>query len=229
MKDDLRPLVRSFLLLLCCSVFLIIFTTEFNKTPKQKKQYAVYITTKTPEISREVYYRVKEGDTIRGIAGKFIVHPYQLAGINNLKRKSGIKTGQILIIPQTRWGFSQTITIPSIEWEPQVGEASWYGEPFHGREMANGQIFDKDQTYPYYTAAHNKYPFGMKVRVTNLENGKSIVVVITDTGSFGRKYGRIIDLSEAAAKELELGIANVLLEPLSKKIPVNLSFIPQTD
>ncbi len=77
-----------------------------------------------------------------------------------------------------------------------VGRASWYGEPYHGRRTASGQIFDMYTL----TAAHPTLPFGTRVRVTNLENGRSLIVVINDRGPFVRR--RIIDVSRRAARQL---------------------------
>ena len=77
-----------------------------------------------------------------------------------------------------------------------AGRASGYGGPYHGRPTASGQIFDMYA----FTAAHPTLPFGTRVRVTNLENGRSVVVVINDRGPFVR--GRIIDVSRHAARQL---------------------------
>jgi rare lipoprotein A len=91
------------------------------------------------------------------------------------------------------------------------GRASWYGERFHGRKTASGERFDMRAM----TAAHRRLPFGTKVRVTNVENGRSVVVRINDRGPFGR--GRIIDLSKAAAARIGMirkGIVEVTLEVL---------------
>ena len=91
----------------------------------------------------------------------------------------------------------------------QTGYASWYGGKFHGRQTANGEIFD---TYKL-TAAHQTLPFDTIVKVVNLENGKSTVVRINDRGPFAGN--RIIDLSFAAAREIgmiETGIVRVRLE-----------------
>lgn len=77
-----------------------------------------------------------------------------------------------------------------------TGTASWYGHPYHGRQTASGEIFDMRQM----TAAHRDLPFGTRVHVTNLENGRSVVVRINDRGPF--KPGRIIDVSRRAAEEL---------------------------
>lgn len=77
-----------------------------------------------------------------------------------------------------------------------VGIASWYGREFHGRRTASGRRFDMHAL----TAAHKTLPFGTKVRVTNLENNRSVVVTITDRGPFVK--GRIVDLSMRAAEVL---------------------------
>ena len=93
----------------------------------------------------------------------------------------------------------------------EVGLASWYGYPYHGRKAANGTIYDMQQ----FTAAHRTLRFGTRVRVHNLENGKVTDVEITDRGPF--VSGRIIDLSRAAAWILGIkrpGTARVRLELL---------------
>ncbi len=91
------------------------------------------------------------------------------------------------------------------------GNASWYGVPFHGRHASNGEIYDMYK----FTAAHRTLPFETMVRVTNLNNGKSTVVRITDRGPF--VDNRIIDLSFAAAQEVDSvgpGVVPVRVEVL---------------
>ena len=80
----------------------------------------------------------------------------------------------------------------------QKGVAAWYGQEFHGRMTSSGEVFDMYKL----TAAHPSLPFGTIVRVTNLENGKTTVVRINDRGPL--THGRIIDLSYAAAKEIDM-------------------------
>lgn len=80
----------------------------------------------------------------------------------------------------------------------ETGIASWYGNPYHGRHAANGEIYDMEKL----TAAHRTYPFGTWVRVEHLENRKSVVVRITDRGPFVK--GRCIDLSRAAARAIDM-------------------------
>ncbi|MBI1392511.1 MAG: septal ring lytic transglycosylase RlpA family protein [Alphaproteobacteria bacterium] len=93
-----------------------------------------------------------------------------------------------------------------------VGVASWYGDPFHGRQTANGERFDKRQM----TAAHKTLPLPTMVEVTNLENGRSTVVRVNDRGPFVED--RLIDLSEAAAEKLGFhgkGLARVRVRYLA--------------
>jgi rare lipoprotein A len=93
----------------------------------------------------------------------------------------------------------------------EEGNASWYGAPFHGRRASNGETYDMYKL----TAAHRTLPFETMVRVTNTNNGKSTVVRITDRGPF--VDNRIIDLSLAAAREIELvgpGVGPVSIEVL---------------
>lgn len=89
------------------------------------------------------------------------------------------------------------------------GLASYYADDFHGKKTANGEIFDMHKL----TAAHRSYPFDTKVKVTNLDNGKSVVVRVNDRGPF--KLERIMDLSLGAAEALDMtraGTAKVRLE-----------------
>ena len=91
----------------------------------------------------------------------------------------------------------------------EVGLASWYGEDYHGRRTANGEIYDMYAM----TAAHRTLPFNLRVRVTNLENGKKADFRINDRGPF--ISGRIIDLSKSGARELGIldsGTAKVAVE-----------------
>lgn len=91
------------------------------------------------------------------------------------------------------------------------GVSSYYAHDFHGKQTSNGEIFDMNAL----TAAHRTFPFGTKVRVTNLENNKTVIVRVNDRGPF--KEGRILDLSMGAAKEIDLirtGTARVRLEVL---------------
>lgn len=88
----------------------------------------------------------------------------------------------------------------------QEGEASYYADKFQGRKTANGETFRQSKK----TAAHRTLPFGTKVTVKNLSNGRKVKVRINDRGPFAK--GRIIDLSKKAAKKLGIineGVADV--------------------
>ncbi len=107
---------------------------------------------------------------------------------------------------------SQEISFPA---EERVGQASWYGDPYHGRRTSNGETYDKFTM----TAAHRTLAFDTMVRVNNLENGKNVAVRINDRGPFVKD--RIIDLSYAAAREIDMlknGTAKVSLDIL-KVVP----------
>jgi rare lipoprotein A len=94
----------------------------------------------------------------------------------------------------------------------QTGEASWYGPQHHGKRTASGEVYDMNKL----TAAHRTLPLGTRVRVTNIENGRSVDVRINDRGPF--VDGRVIDLSRAAAERLGAlgeGVVRVSLKVIS--------------
>lgn len=114
--------------------------------------------------------------------------PYQIAGV--------------WYTPKEEWDYNHT------------GRASWYGHPFHGRLTANGERYDQDEM----TAAHQTLPLPSIVRVTNLENGRSVILRVNDRGPFVQ--GRIIDVSRKAAKLLHFhdqGTTKVRVEVLEKE------------
>lgn len=105
---------------------------------------------------------------------------------------------------------------PIRDWQgyTEVGIASWYGHPHHGRKTANGERFD---AFGGWTAAHKLLPFDVCVEVENLENGERVTVRINDRGPFAK--GRVIDLSKRAADEIGVaatGVAPVRLQAVSR-------------
>lgn len=153
---------------------------------------------------------------------------------------SGCSTVNTSISGMIKWGSSDSVpggatpkhepihkpatrpyTIRGITYYPQkhpsepydeVGLASWYGHPFHGRKTANGEIFDKDRI----SAAHKTLTIPSYVKVTVLETGKSMIIRVNDRGPFEK--GRIIDLSEGAAKALGVhrkGLAKVRVQKIN--------------
>lgn len=91
----------------------------------------------------------------------------------------------------------------------ESGKASFYHDKFVGRKTANGERFSQKK----YTCAHRTLPFGTKLKVTNLKNGKTVFVTVNDRGPFSK--GRVLDLSKKAASELDFvkdGVTNVVIE-----------------
>jgi rare lipoprotein A len=95
-----------------------------------------------------------------------------------------------------------------------IGTASYYGKGFHGRVAANGERFNMHAL----TAAHRSLPFGTRLQITNMANGRSVVVRIQDRGPYIR--GRVLDLSYGAACELDMvdsGLAQVRIAALDSE------------
>ncbi len=124
-----------------------------------------------------------------------------------LKVIAGLPQPKPQIIKQAKQVVAQAVKVGS------RGMASWYGPGFNGRRSANGERYNQNNL----TAAHRSLPFGTKVRVTNVRNGRSVIVRITDRGPHVR--GRIIDLSAAAARivgVMQSGVAPVSIEVLGR-------------
>jgi rare lipoprotein A len=105
--------------------------------------------------------------------------------------------------------------LPDAQGFVQYGKASWYGKPFHGRPTASGEIYDMYRK----SAAHKTLPLGTYVKVLNLKNGKEIVVKVNDRGPFVE--GRVIDLSYAAGKEIDmigLGVVEAKVTALGREV-----------
>ena len=120
------------------------------------------------------------------------------------RRPAGVIALAVLALALPFGAARATVTV-------QEGLVSWYGEQFHDRPTASGQLFDSTAM----TMAHPTLPFGTKVKVTNLRNGRSVVLTVNDRGPFVGK--RIADLSQAAAATLGIlrrGIAHARLEVL---------------
>ena len=95
----------------------------------------------------------------------------------------------------------------------QSGKASYYADKYHGRQTASGERFNQNSL----TAAHKTLDFDTWIKVTNINNGKSVVVKINDRGPFIK--GRIIDLSKAAFSKIanpRLGVISVVMQPIPK-------------
>ncbi len=164
---------------------------------KTKKKYAK--DEDSVENKRDAYIREIQDSYDAEIADSFIDDSGTYVGkykIGNEYVVSGVKYS-----PQEYDNFEE------------VGVASWYGDAFHGKLTANGEIYHKGDM----TAAHPTLPLPSVVRITNLDNGKSVKVRVNDRGPFSKK--RVVDVSEKAAVELgfkNIGTANVKLEFLKE-------------
>lgn len=127
---------------------------------------------------------------------------------NNQKHPGRFKVGNSYRIKGQRYTPRETYSFT------QTGVASWYGPNFHGKKTANGEIFDKYEL----TAAHKTLQMPSIIRVTNLENGRSIIARVNDRGPFSKK--RILDLSERAAEVLDFkhkGTTRVKIQVLTEE------------
>jgi rare lipoprotein A len=116
-------------------------------------------------------------------------------------------------IPAAREGYATVLR----------GRASWYGKYFQGRKTTSGERFNRHE----YTCAHKTLPFGTRLRVTNVDNGVTVVVRVSDRGPF--RHERIIDLAEVAARPLGLiqaGAATVVAEIVEPTTPLGLADTP---
>lgn len=163
------------------------------------------------EQPQEVVYTVKSGDSLYKISDKYNVHLYQIKDWNNWTNYQTLHPGD-------------EITIKHVEYPPYEGMASWYGPNFHGKPMANGEIYDMNQI----VVAHRTLPLGTKVKVTNLDNGKSIIAPVLDRGPYVKnsngEYTREIDLSYGVALALGTipkGVVPAKIEPINEPLPVN--------
>ncbi len=110
--------------------------------------------------------------------------------------------------------LSLTTPIYSKNTKVQIGKGSWYGKEFQGKRTASGEHYNMYD----FTAAHRTFPFNSMVKVTNLRNGRSVIVRVNDRGPY--HGGRIIDLSYLAAKKLgyvKKGVARLKIKLLYTK------------
>lgn len=138
---------------------------------------------------------------------KFVMHTAKRLGETN-KSQGDYKVGKPYVIDGVRYYPKEDMNYD------ETGIASWYGPNFHGKKTANGEVFDQWEV----SAAHKTLPMPSIVRVTNMSNGRSLVLRINDRGPF--KPGRIIDLSRRAAQLLgveKVGTAPVRVQILARE------------
>lgn len=116
--------------------------------------------------------------------------------------------------------FILTALFPAISFAQSTqGKASFYGERFHGRKMANGNLYHSDSLF----CAHRTLPFGTKLRVKNLKNGKEVIVTVQDRGPYVR--GRVIDLSKIAARKLGMVSQGIAMVEINPHTPISIPYL----
>lgn len=149
---------------------------------------------------KEVLHTINPGDTVWELAVKrYHVHPEDILRINNISDPKTLKPGSQLRIP-----------LPEKQGQKEV-VASWYGEPFHGRPMANGDPYNMYES----TIAHKKMPLGTRVELENPHTGQKVRAVVADRGPYVQ--GRDVDLSYHLASRLSLveqGVGNLIMKVL---------------
>lgn len=128
--------------------------------------------------------------------------------------KDSIKKTKVVVLQQEIKKDTVEDKMGELVMYKKDAHASYYADKFHGRRTASGALFDMHK----YTAAHKKFPFGTKLRITNQVNGASVIVEVTDRGPFVRS--REIDLSKIAfmeiAKNKGIGVMKVTIEVFKK-------------
>ena len=104
-----------------------------------------------------------------------------------------------------------------------MGNASYYADKFHGRRTASGEVYNKDSM----TCAHLKYPFGTILKVRNPINDRTVTVRVTDRGPYSKN--RILDLSRAAARKLDIIQAGFAMVEITPFFPTEIPFKPEED
>lgn len=191
-------------LLIILMVTPLLFFSQGHSSPKVSEA----VEAATQEEVQEIVYTVKSGDSLNKIADYYKVLLSDLLVWNNINKNTCLHPGDILVIKR-------------VDYEPREGLASWYGPNFHGQHMANTEIFNMHDII----VAHRTLPLGRKVKITNLENGKSIIAPVLDRGPYvtdeNGNYTREIDLSYGVALELgtiQKGVVHALIEPINESL-----------
>lgn len=144
-------------------------------------------------------------------ASAVLLTPVQAQAISSAPSSIQIRSSE-MTMDTSKWGLERNQTIQQTLAYASTGVASWYGPGFYGNRTANGEIYRPGT----FTVAHRSLPFGTRVRITNLNNGRSAVARVNDRGPF--IGGRIVDLGQGIASHLGVtssGLADVRLEVLN--------------
>ncbi|MEA5535985.1 septal ring lytic transglycosylase RlpA family protein [Crocosphaera sp. XPORK-15E] len=189
---------------------------ELSQDEKFKAEQIIVVQDKTDKS-----YRIKiNSEELVKVDGQVILPDTTnnravdaLQATNRIRRLMGQAAPLTAIVDPNQSTNSTGIASIQTVTSRRKGMASWYGPGFHGRLTANGERYNQNGL----TAAHKTLPFGTQVRVTNLNNGRSVTVRINDRGPYA--HGRVIDLSRGAASLIGVvnsGVAPVQLEVLGR-------------
>ena len=204
--NDLKYLYAVWLIAFFTILGLPIVDPWINKQDKELKPIVAAQPLAGP--LDELIYTVQPGDSLNRVADRYKVLLHDLKSWNNIGVSNRLHPGDELLVKQ-------------VNYEPREGLASWYGPNFHGQRMANTEVFNMYDI----VVAHRTLPLGRKVKITNLENGKSIIAPVLDRGPYVKdsrgNYTREIDLSYAVACELgtiQKGVVRALIEPIDEPL-----------
>ena len=210
--------LRSLLLATAC---LIAAGCSWFSVPyravKGTVQGGVWVATKTYQVTAgttKIVYKIGEFtfEVVKAPIGWALTHE-EIESMDGLPVKEAIRQDRVKVAPYVVKGRRYApISVEQAQAYQEEGLASWYGYE-SGRMTANGEAFNPEEL----TAAHKTLPIPMFAQVTNLENGKSLIVRVNDRGPFPPSGGRILDLSAGAAKRLgfyEKGVTKVRVQAL---------------
>ncbi|MDO4698411.1 MAG: septal ring lytic transglycosylase RlpA family protein [Pasteurellaceae bacterium] len=192
---------------LCCSTIILLLLSACSVLDNTSPDVESAVTDNNPTA-------VQSTESNNNATSSRLVN-----AINETHRRYGVKGAALTYTPisdkisryRVKGKTYTTLSKAASRQFSQKGVASYYGGSFHGRKTASGEIFDQYA----YTAAHKTLALGSYALVTNLRNGRKVIVRINDRGPFSK--GRVIDLSVAAAREIGMyqsGVANVNIEAI---------------
>jgi rare lipoprotein A (peptidoglycan hydrolase) len=194
---------------------LILLSQTDNKMVKNTEEKVTIRAAKAAEIvSNDSKDKKSNEKQVEEATNALITINY--AGLASVDQSKNCNIVDDYLIVQPASEVKETKT-KKAKFSVREGLASWYGPGFNGRKMANGQIYDMNDI----SVAHRTLPFGTKLRITNLTNGKSLIAPVLDRGPYIKnskgQFTREVDLSSAAADVLgtkHSGVVRVKIEPL---------------
>jgi rare lipoprotein A (peptidoglycan hydrolase) len=201
------------------AIFSLILLSQVDSKMAKKAEGEVTIrAARAAEISDNNKQDIKSsGNKLIGVENSLVPINYpDLASIDQ-SRNCNIVNDYFTIQPVLEKKPAMEVKIKKSKFSTREGLASWYGPGFNGRKMANGDIYDMNDI----SVAHRTLPFGTKLKITNLTNGKSLIAPVLDRGPYVKnskgQFTREVDLSSAAADALDTkhsGVVRVKIEPL---------------